>query len=191
MQQLSALFASISGGLSLDLVIKLVLIYFFVFWGALVIWVIKDVTNRSTSLILQVVAILLVLVFTPLFGLPIYLLIRPRSTIFEQYYENAELETLETEEQAHYCFSCNATVEKDFHYCPHCRAELRTECVACQHLIQKNWQLCPYCGAEQVSEKKEKKAAAKKKIIDLTLEAQDEIQKELEQDAPVLEETKS
>jgi RNA polymerase subunit RPABC4/transcription elongation factor Spt4 len=144
--------------------------------------VIKDVTNRTTSLILQVVAILLVLIFTPIFGLPVYLLIRPRSTIFEQYYENAELESLESEEQTHNCFSCNAVIEKDFHYCPYCRTELRTECIECKHLIQKNWKLCPYCGVEQAKEEKPKKVVTKKKVIDLTLEAQEEIQEEMKKE---------
>jgi len=179
MEQINAIISFITGGLTLDLLLKMVIIYFFVFWGALVVWVIKDITNRSTNLFLQIISILLVLAFTPLFGLPIYLLIRPRSTIFEQYYENVELETLETEEQTHYCFACNAIIEKDFHYCPHCRVELRVECASCKHLIQKNWQLCPYCGVEQVAETKSKKVSTKKKMIDLTLEAQEEIQKEL------------
>jgi RNA polymerase subunit RPABC4/transcription elongation factor Spt4 len=168
-----------TGNMTLDLALKVVIIYFFVFWGALVVWVIKDITNRTTNIFLQVIAILLVLIFTPLFGLPVYLLIRPRSTIFEQYYENAEIETLETEESAHYCFSCNAVIEKDFHFCPYCRAELRVECPGCSHLIQKKWELCPYCGLEQAKETKPKKAATKKKMADLTLEVQEEVEKEI------------
>lgn len=179
MEPILSQITAFTGEITLDLMLKIVVIYFFVFWGALVVWVIKDITNRTTNLLLQVIAILLVLVFTPLFGLPIYLLIRPRSTIFEQYYEDAELETLESEEQTHTCFSCNAAIERDFHFCPYCRVELRKNCISCEHLIQKNWQLCPYCGGEQGVEPKTKKSTSKKKMIDLTLEAQEEIQTEM------------
>lgn len=177
---ISAFSQGFVGNITLDLVLKIVVLYFFVFWGALVVWVIKDVTNRTTNVFFQVIAILLVLLFTPIFGLPVYLLIRPRSTIFEQYYENVELESLENEEQTHTCFACDALIEKDFHYCPHCRAELRTECAWCKHLIQKNWALCPYCGADQKKEAlAEKKKTPKKKPAELTKEVQDEIQKEM------------
>ena len=142
------------------------------------VWIIKDITNRTTNLFIQVISILIILFFTPVFGLPIYLLIRPRSTIFEKFYENTELDLMENEERGHVCFSCNLPIEKEFHYCPYCRTELRKECVNCKQLIQKNWHLCPYCGNEEKIEKP-KKESTKKKMIDLTLEIQEEIQKEI------------
>lgn len=87
---LTETFASISGNMSLDLGIKLLLGYFFVIWGAFIIWVIKDITNRTTNIVIQTLSIFIILFFTPIFGLPIYFLIRPRTTIFEQYYEEEE-----------------------------------------------------------------------------------------------------
>lgn len=76
-----------SANMSLDLIIKLLLGYFFIIWAAFIIWVIKDITNRTANIFVQALSIFIIIFFTPLFGLPIYLLIRPRQTIFEQYYE--------------------------------------------------------------------------------------------------------
>lgn len=72
-------------------------IYLIVIWVSVVIWVIKDITNRTDSIILQVLSVLTVLVFTPL-GIFVYLLIRPQSTLFERLYER-EFRDLTKEEQ--------------------------------------------------------------------------------------------
>lgn len=72
---------------SLASIIKLIAVYFGLVWVSLVIWVIKDITNRTTNIFMHIVGILSVLLF-PIFGVFIYLLIRPQKTLFEQYYEN-------------------------------------------------------------------------------------------------------
>ncbi|NCP76641.1 hypothetical protein GW830_00645 [bacterium] len=71
------IFSVISANMSIDLGIKLVLGYFFIIWAAFIIWVIKDITNRTTNILVQTISIFIILFFTPIFGLPIYLLIRP------------------------------------------------------------------------------------------------------------------
>ena len=53
--------------MSIDLGIKLVLGYFFIIWGAFIIWVIKDITNRTTNVFLQAFSIFIILFFTPIF----------------------------------------------------------------------------------------------------------------------------
>ncbi len=50
------------------------------------VWVAKDINNRTRSIILQVFCILIVLFLTPL-GIFIYLLIRPQKTLFEKIFE--------------------------------------------------------------------------------------------------------
>ena len=70
-----------------DMIVRGVVIYFFVVWFCLVVWVVRDVTNRTRSIIFQVISILLVLFFTPL-GIFVYLLLRPQKTIFEQVFED-------------------------------------------------------------------------------------------------------
>lgn len=50
------------------------------------VWVAKDINNRTRSIVLQVFCILIVLFLTPL-GIFIYLLIRPQKTLFEKIFE--------------------------------------------------------------------------------------------------------
>ena len=68
---------------------KFFLVYFFVIWISLVVWVIKDISIRSNNLFLQILSVLIILLLTPL-GIFIYLLIRPRSTLYEKYYQEIE-----------------------------------------------------------------------------------------------------
>ena len=64
--------------------------YLFVLWVALVVWVARDCVNRTRSIALQVLAILLVAVLN-VFGLVLYLILRPQRTLLERYYEEMEL----------------------------------------------------------------------------------------------------
>lgn len=78
-----------------DILFRTVIVYFFVVWFCLVIWVVRDITNRTHSLTFQVLSILMVLLLTPL-GIFIYLLLRPQKTLFEQMFES-EFTRLESE----------------------------------------------------------------------------------------------
>ncbi len=69
-----------------DFIFRSIIIYFFVVWFCLVVWVVRDITNRTHSIVFQVFSILLVLFLTPL-GIFIYLLLRPQKTLFEQVFE--------------------------------------------------------------------------------------------------------
>lgn len=72
-----------------EMFIKFLILYFFIIWIAILAWVIRDISNRTDSLFLQVISVLIILLFTPL-GVFIYLLIRPGKTLFEKYYEEIE-----------------------------------------------------------------------------------------------------
>lgn len=148
--------SGISSVMSIDLGIKLVLGYFFIIWGAFIIWVIKDITNRTTNILVQTVSIFIILFFTPIFGLPIYLLIRPRRTIFEQYYEEEELDESEEEdgmEEIYHCPGCNHKVSRDFRFCPKCALELTVSCPSCKKQVHTDWTVCPYCGEKDITPK--------------------------------------
>ena len=175
-------FSMISTNMSIDLGIKLVLGYFFIIWAAFIIWVIKDVTNRTTNILVQTLAIFIILFFTPIFGLPIYLLIRPRTTLFEQYYEQEEAEeTVDEWEEFYHCPGCNHKVSKDFRFCPKCTLELTVSCPSCKKKIHTDWALCPYCGEKDIiSEVKEKSTEAETKPV-LSIQ-QDHIVEEIAQD---------
>lgn len=67
-------------------VLPFVLGYIFVVWIASVFWVMKDISNRTLSLVSQFFSLLLCFC-VPILGLFIYLLIRPEKTLLEQDFE--------------------------------------------------------------------------------------------------------
>jgi len=58
--------------------------YVAVLWIFLILWVAKDASHRSDSLFFQLVAVLIIVITTPLIGIPLYLLIRPSTTVIER-----------------------------------------------------------------------------------------------------------
>jgi len=117
-------------------VIIFAILYFFVIWISLLVWVIKDISNRTDKLYLQIISILTILIFTP-FGIFLYLLIRPHKTIFEQYYSEVEsnLECLGEEVVEKIgkknlnmvkCSKCSKEISLEFKYCPYCKTKIDT-----------------------------------------------------------------
>jgi hypothetical protein len=51
--------------ITFDSFIKFAIVYFFIIWIAILLWVIKDISNRTDNLILQVFSILIILFLTP------------------------------------------------------------------------------------------------------------------------------
>ncbi|MDD2487552.1 MAG: zinc ribbon domain-containing protein [Candidatus Gracilibacteria bacterium] len=159
--------------ITLDGIIKFSILYFFIIWGAFIIWVVKDITNRTTNLFLQVLSIIIVILFTPIFGLPIYLLLRPRATIFEKYYEDAEEVEFEEENNIQenmkkdiiLCPYCSKHIDEDFSYCPYCKEKLIKKCEKCAKDIKIFWSACPYCGIDEEKIKKKVEKIEIKKVI--------------------------
>ena len=154
----------IVSNITLDGIIKFAILYFFIIWWAFIIWVVKDITNRTTNILVQVLSILIVILFTPIFWLPIYLLIRPRTTIFEKYYEEeTQLESEEDDEEIPHpnplpevegkemlkCPHCEKQIENDFQFCPYCKEKLTKKCEKCNKDIKIYWSNCPYCGEKE------------------------------------------
>ncbi len=143
--------------ITFESVLKFMVIYFAVLWIAVVIWVIKDIINRTDSILLQVVSILIVLLGTPLW-IFVYLIIRPWKTIFEKYYEEIEdnLDCLSDMMQDKNigkpkkirCYNCNEKLDEDFSFCPKCKEKLKEECKKCKKEIRIWWDICPYCWKE-------------------------------------------
>lgn len=140
--------------------------YFFVIWIALIVWVVKDISNRTNSIFLSLFSVLVVTLFTPL-GVFLYLLIRPGKTVFEKYYEEVEenLEILSSIVEKHTlieaqwdytkCPKCDYEIQTEYIVCPNCKEKLRHKCHKCHKEIRDNWEVCPYCAEKQ--KKKEKK----------------------------------
>lgn len=140
--------------LTFDSFLKLIAIYFFIVWIAIIIWVIKDIINRTNNILLQIFSILTVLFWTPLW-IVIYLLIRPSKTLFEKYYEESTIEDyeeywhiLEAHEKIS-CPNCSYSIKKDYKYCPNCRTCLKKMCFSCEKELKPEWTICPYCWKDQ------------------------------------------
>ena len=133
----------ISNASWIEIAIKLIILYFALFWFALVIWVARDAINRSNSIIFHVFSILLN-IFLPVFGLMIYLLIRSPRTLLDKYYEDLEFQSLSNETKD-FCHKCNSIIGQDYKYCWECWEELMCECLKCEKDFFKRYRTCPYC----------------------------------------------
>ena len=144
--------AGLWGNFSLDLALRLLVVYLFFIWGSLVVWVARDVTNRSSSLLFQALCVLLVLALSPL-GVFIYLLIRPQRTAFEKFYESE----LAPRQPGDACPGCGAGVRDEWKFCPSCDHVLREACGGCGALVETAWDFCPSCGKKREEKKEDKK----------------------------------
>ena len=140
---------------------KLAILYFFVIWISIIVWVIRDISNRTDSITLQFISLLIVLIWTP-FWVFIYLLIRPTKTLFEKYYDEVEnnldfltqsikdkLQDKDKDKIVLTCQKCNYPTEKWFKFCPNCNIELKYSCRFCNKKIDKEWKNCAHCWKDE------------------------------------------
>ena len=117
----------------------------------MIVWTVRDIRSRTRDILAHILATLLVAVLT-LPGLLIYVLLRPHTTVAEEYERSlAEEALLQELEERRVCPGCRHRVEADFIVCPYCHHQLRLRCVGCGRLLDPRWDVCPYCGrmAEQ------------------------------------------
>ncbi len=151
---------------TIEFMVKFFVVYFFIVWIALVIWVARDIANRTNSRIYQAFCVLLMILFTPLWVF-LYLLIRPGKSMFEKYYEEVEenldilseivQEKLEEKNTWDlFCPNCDDVIEIDFIICPSCKEILKHTCISCEREIREGWKVCPYCQTKQKKKHKKK-----------------------------------
>ena len=123
--------------------------YLIAFWFVLTIWTFRDIETRSRSVVAQIFATLMVvLFFVP--GVLLYLILRPKETLDEAFQRSLEEEyLLQDLEELPLCPTCHRYVNDDFILCPHCHAQLREPCAGCERLVDLRWALCAYCGMVQ------------------------------------------
>jgi len=120
--------------------------YLFALYLGLIVWTFRDIRARSRDLLAQILVTLLVAVLT-VPGLVVYLLLRPHSTLAEEYERSlAEEAILQDLEERRVCPGCRRGVEPDFVVCPFCHHQLHLRCVGCGRLLDPGWDVCPYCG---------------------------------------------
>ncbi len=118
-------------------------------WISMIIWTYRDMRARSRDSFAQILAALVVGVLN-VPGLLVYLILRPRETLAEQYERALEEEALLQEiEDKKVCTGCNHPIKEDWLLCPFCHTKLKKPCHQCGHLLELPWTICPYCEQQQ------------------------------------------
>jgi hypothetical protein len=121
-------------------------------WLALIIWTWRDMRNRSRDPLAQIAAALVVAVLG-LFGIIIYVMLRPSETLAEAYERSLEEEALlQNIEEKPICPGCGRPSQANWQVCPYCHTKLKKPCVQCEHMLELPWNLCPYCATVQAVE---------------------------------------
>ncbi len=118
-------------------------------WLGFVLWTYRDARARSRDGLATAAAALMVAVLG-IFGLIIYLMLRPRETLAEAYERSLEEEALlQGIEEKPVCPGCGRPSNTLWQVCPHCHTRLKKQCIQCGQLLDLPWNLCPYCATPQ------------------------------------------
>jgi len=124
----------------------LVLGYFGLLWLSIIIWVTRDALERSSSILFQAFSILLNIAI-PYLGVLLYLIIRPRRTALDSYYDELERNMLEAPSvSGSACSKCLTPVDENYKFCPNCGETLKKNCPHCKKPFPIIWNICPHCG---------------------------------------------
>ena len=128
-------------------------VWLLLLWLSIIVWVYRDIRDRTRDLGLQVLAVFVVMMFFPgmnLPGLALYLMLRPRESLEDAYARSLEEESLLREiGDEGVCPSCRRFVERGWKTCPFCQTQLRDVCRKCEQLLSFNWVACPFCGEQR------------------------------------------
>lgn len=118
-------------------------------WFSIIVWTFMDIRSRSRDKMVWAFATLLVFLFN-VFGLVVYLILRPHETLMQAYERSLEEEALLQEiEERPICPNCRHRVEHDYRVCPNCLNKLKDVCRNCDRLVELDWTICPYCAVER------------------------------------------
>lgn len=124
----------------------LALVIFFLRICALT-WTIKDACSRSSSFWFQLLATILIIILWPIFGLLLYIAIRPQWRKWDKtprrdtFFQNIQV-----------CENCGNFNKIDHACCTSCGESLQTSCRECHHKYPKSYAYCPHCGAPRLEE---------------------------------------
>lgn len=120
------------------------------FWVAFVIWTYNDMRARSRDPFAQIAAAMVVAVLN-IFGLIVYVMLRPRETLADAYERSLEEEALLQEiEEKPACPGCGRASKHHWQVCPYCHTRLKKPCPDCGELLELSWNLCPACATPQL-----------------------------------------
>jgi RNA polymerase subunit RPABC4/transcription elongation factor Spt4 len=112
-------------------------------WGllqaALAVWVGLDANKRGLNGVLWG----LLVFFTGIVGLIVYLLVGPVMQMQRGDPDRPPIPPPATTSEPHRCPACRADVNTDFKICPYCGTSL--QCGQCGKRVVAEWKVCPYC----------------------------------------------
>jgi hypothetical protein len=127
------------------LVAGALLVYLGALWLTLIFWAYRDFGAVAQRGVPAGDRGLVTFFFVP--GLWLYLLMRPRLTLTQQYAAALEEEALLQElDDVLNCPGCNRRVRDEYLVCPSCLIELKTPCESCEKPLAHAWMACPFCG---------------------------------------------
>lgn len=123
-------------------------------YATLIIWTVRDARSRSRNRTVWILGGLLVLVFN-VFGMVVYMILRPTLTLEEK--ANLELESRllageDSDANMHTCTQCGKRVMKSYAFCPFCAKQYKKPCTKCGALLDLKWKHCPVCGTRNAPE---------------------------------------
>jgi hypothetical protein len=124
-------------------------VFYGVFWLFVVGWVWFDASDRYKSIWLRILMTFMVLTLNIL-GFLIYLVLRPKVSLEDSYWIDLERKYLKFEAAGlEDCPRCGEDVLPNFIHCPNCGKELRVKCESCDVYLEPDWNVCPFCGTKQ------------------------------------------
>lgn len=118
---------------------------FLLYWILAILWTMKDITSRTNNVFGQILAVLLVGVFTPLIWLPIYLFLRPTRYNRDRLWWREALSV-----QVASCPACAKKNPLHHEFCVYCGQWMTVKCKECKSTYQWSYDYCPQCGAANV-----------------------------------------
>lgn len=128
----------------IDIILIVIASYILLIWIGLIIWTMVDTYRRSRNILFFLLAFILATTLN-IFGVLIYLLIRPPQPLSQKYLEERELEHFMEQFS---CPHCSGPMKDEFKYCPYCLKKVRFECKKCHKLADSTWDICAYCGTK-------------------------------------------
>jgi len=114
---------------------------------AILIRTIKDASARSSSFWFQLLSVVLIIGFTPILWLLIYIAIRP------QWWKRDKTPRRDTLfQKSQICENCWELNKIEHLYCTFCWESLHTTCRECQNKYSSSYSYCPNCGAPRLEE---------------------------------------
>ena len=117
---------------------------FVFFWIYTLLRVAKDISRRTNHLWIQVLCVFVIVLLTPLVGLPVYFLLRPipRKDVLLAQEEMNEL----LHAQTIMCATCWSSNLHEHLFCVFCGEKLKHPCSTCHKMFAIWYKYCPYCS---------------------------------------------